>query len=212
MNILTNKPIIIIGNGGHAHVLTELLLLNNQHILGYTAPLKTSNKFNLTYLGDDTSINDYNPEEVHLVLGIGSTDLENKRKYIYLEFKRKGYHFPNCIHPRAIISPTAELQNGIQIMSGSIIQTFVKVGENTIINTGAQIDHDCNIGNHCHIAPGAILSGNISIGDSVHVGTGAKIIQSLKVGNECLIGAGAVVINNIPNHSKVKGIPAKEVK
>lgn len=33
-----NKPLIIIGNGGHAAVLVEILIAQQRIIIGYTAP------------------------------------------------------------------------------------------------------------------------------------------------------------------------------
>ena len=40
-----NKLIIMIGNGGHASVLTEMLLSQKETIIGYTAPTTEENDF-----------------------------------------------------------------------------------------------------------------------------------------------------------------------
>lgn len=204
-----NKPIIIIGNGGHASVLTEILLLQQRIILGYTAPREEVNSYRVEYLGTDKIIREYSPEEVELVLGLGSVRDSTIRYSIFEKMKRQSFTFAYCIHPKAIISNTAILAEGTQIMAGAIIQPHVQIGENTIINTGAIIEHNCLIGAHVHIAPGTTLSGDVHIGDYTHVGTGAKIIQGISIGARSLIGAGAVVINHIDANQKVTGIPAK---
>ncbi|NOT86206.1 MAG: hypothetical protein HOP02_15830 [Methylococcaceae bacterium] len=59
---------------------------------------------------------------------------------------------------------------------------------NSIINTGAIVEHDWRIGAHVHIARGVVLSGGVEVGDHVHIGTGAIVIQGIK------IGAGSVVV------------------
>lgn len=207
-----NKPIIIIGNGGHALVLAEILLLNHREILGYTAPSKKSNSFGLHYLGTDDVILTYDAKQVELVLGVGSIQPNNVRMGIFQQFKELGYCFANCIHPTAILSSTATIQEGVQIMAGVIVQPFVKIHPNVIVNTGVQIDHECEIFEHVHLAPGTILSGNVKIYPNVHIGTGAKIIQSISIGENSMVAAGAVVVKNVPMNRKVMGIPAKEVK
>ncbi len=207
-----NKPIIIIGNGGHALVLAEILLLNHREILGYTAPYKGSNSFGLHYLGTDEVISTYDSTQIELVLGVGSIQPNNIRMKIFQQFKERGYCFANCIHPKTILSSTAIIQEGAQIMAGVIIQPLVKIHQNVIVNTGVQIDHECEIFEHVHLAPGTVLSGNVQIGKNVHIGTGAKIIQSIVVGENSMVAAGAVVVKNIPINSKVMGIPAKEVE
>ncbi len=206
-----NKPIIILGNGGHASVLTEILLLQNREILGFTAPEKQMNYYGLKYLGTDEMIVTYNTEEVELILGLGTVHISTVRQSIFEEMKNQGYVFATCIHPKTVISATAILEVGVQIMAGSIIQPQVKIGENTIINTGVIIEHDCVIGSHVHIAPGVTLSGNVHIDDSSHIGVGSTIRQGVTVGKSTLIGAGAVVISNIGTNKKAFGVPAKEV-
>lgn len=208
---MRNKPVIIIGNGGHARVLVDILLLENRRIIGYTAPMKEENHYNLSYIGNDQAILEYAPENVELVNAIGSVKDTSLREKLFNEFKSQGYFFSSVFHPSAIISSTVSLGEGVQILAGSVIQPFAKIVDNTIVNTSASIDHDCNIGKHCHIAPGCVLSGNVTVGDGTHIGTGTTIIQNIRVGKNALIGAGSLVIEDVPNNKVVYGTPAKEV-
>ncbi|MEK4244737.1 acetyltransferase [Psychrobacillus sp. FSL K6-2684] len=206
-----NKPIIILGNGGHASVLAEILILQQRDILGYTAPSEEANSYGVNYLGTDKIIREYCPKEVELILGLGTVRVSTVRHSIFEKMKRQGYTFVTCIHPKAIISHTATLAEGTQIMAGAIIQPHVQIGENTIINTGVIIEHDCLIGAHVHIAPGTTLSGGVIIGNESHIGPGSSIIQGVEIGKKTLIGAGSVVISNIGTSKKAYGVPAKEV-
>ena len=206
-----NNPIIILGNGGHASVLTEILLLQGRKVLGFTAPEEQRNSYGLGYLGTDEMIRTFNPEKVDLVLGLGTVNISYVRQSIFEDLKNQGYTFATCIHPTAIISATARLAEGVQVMAGAIVQPHVRIGENTIINTGSIIEHDCVIGSHIHIAPGTTISGSVIIGNGSHIGTGSSIIQGIEIGGNSLIGAGAVVISNIGTNKKAIGVPAKEV-
>jgi len=207
-----NKPIIIIGNGGHASVLTEIILAQGEKILGFTAPTLEKNGFSLPYLGIDEIIQSYPATDIELVLGLWMIQLSPLREKIYNHFRVKGYQFKSIIHPSSIIAPSVKLGHGIQIMAGSIVQTNTTIADNTIINTGALIDHDCQIESHIHIAPGTKISGNVHIQEGTHIGTGATVIQGIHIGENCLIGAGAVVVKNIKSNVKVFGVPAKEVE
>lgn len=201
----------MIGNGGHASVLTEILLAQGREILGYTAPTAEKNGFGLTYLGTDEIIEDYHTNDISLVMGLGMLDPFSIREKMYLQLCQQGYQFETVCHPAAIISPSAYLGKGVQVMAGAIVQTGTVIADNTIVNTGAIIDHDGRIGAHVHIAPGTKISGGVQIGRSTHIGTGTAIIQGIQIGEGCLVGAGSVVVKNLKSHTKAFGVPAKEV-
>lgn len=205
------KKIIVIGGGGHAEVLIEVVKECNADIIGYIAKEKSSLSKKIKFLGDDKEITNYSPEKVLLVNAIGSVGSVKNRKKIFKNLKKHGYRFKTLIHRTAVVSPKAIIGEGVQVMAGSIIQTGCTIGDNVIINTGSIIDHDCFIGNHTHIAPGATLSGGISVLESTHVGTGATVIQNIHIGKNSVIGAGSVVIENVPDNVTVVGVPASRV-
>jgi len=205
-----SKKIIMIGNGGHASVLTEILIAQGEEIIGFTAPTVEENQFSLNYLGNDDEILNYSPANIELVLGLGMVKPSTIREKIFHSFSEKGYRFKTLIHPSAIIAPSVQIGDGVQIMAGVIIQTNTEIADNTIINTAAIVDHDCKIEQHVHLAPGTVLSGCVHIGKGTHVGTGAKAIQGIAIGANCLIGAGAVVVKDIADEVMAIGVPAKK--
>ena len=206
------EGIIIIGGGGHARVLIDILLGQGKNIIGYTEK-NSGHDIGLSAvgcIGNDEDIFNYCPDKVFLVNGVGSVNSESlkKREYIFKKFTERGYRFPQVISNHAIVSEFANLQDGVQVMANATVQSCVSIGENSIINTGAIIEHDCNIGNNVHIASGAILCGGVSIGNCSHIGAGATIIQSISVGENVLVAAGAVVIRDILSNSIAMGVPA----
>ncbi|MGE5373178.1 MAG: acetyltransferase [Solirubrobacterales bacterium] len=206
------RPLIIVGAGGHARVLLDALESSGEEVLFFTDPhpeLANGRCGRYVVHGSDDKIKKYIPDEVLLVNGVGSTRDTGPRKAVYESFKKLGYAFSSVIHPAAVISPQAVLEEGVQIMAGAVLQTGCRIGKNTIINTRAAIDHDCQIGEHVHIAPGAVLSGNVRIGNGTHLGIGVIILQGITVGANCLIGAGAVVTRDIPDGAVALGLPAR---
>jgi UDP-N-acetylglucosamine acyltransferase len=55
------------------------------------------------------------------------------------------------IHPTAIISPDAQLEEGVEIGPYVIIGSDVKIGKNTVIGPHAVIEDFTHIGENCHI-------------------------------------------------------------
>ena len=207
-----NKPVIIVGNGGHASVIAEILTEQNRKILGFTAPDEQKNELGLIYLGTDENIEAYDPQKIEIVNCIGSSDIPEKRRDVFHFFKSRGYSFASVLHPTAIISSSVHLGEGVHVMAGAIIQTRAIVNENTLINTAVSIDHHCYIAEHCHVAPGVTLSGNVRIGKVSHIGVGSTVIQNIQIGSHVVIGAGSLIIRNVRKFHKAYGVPAKEVE
>jgi sugar O-acyltransferase (sialic acid O-acetyltransferase NeuD family) len=206
-------PVIVIGGGGHAMVLVSTLLLCRASILGFVdLNPAASSMLGINCLGSDTAVSLHPPAEVLLVNGVGSTGSTAKRREVYERFTREGYRFAAVIHPSVIAALEVQIEDGVQIMAGAVLQPGSKVGSNAIVNTGAIIDHDCIVGAHTHIAPRAVLSGGVRVGAGAHVGTGACIIQGISIGAESIVGAGAVVIRDVPPGVTAVGVPAKPIE
>lgn len=206
-----NKTIII-GAGGHARVLLDALQERGLPVYGLTdidPLLRGQPVLNVPVIGDDSVISLYPLLTTLLVNGIGSIDSTAIRRAVFERFKRPGFSFLTVAHPSAVISSHATFGEGVQVMAGAVVQPGVRLGDNTIVNTRASVDHDCVIGAHCHIAPGATLSGAVQVGDGTHIGTGAVIKQGVKIGAGCLVAAGAVVIHNLEDGERVCGVPSR---
>src|SRR3990167_9319315 len=206
-----NKLIYILGAGGHAKVLLECLQKNPEIKIGgfleVDEKLIGQSIFGVPIYEQNKKLAEVYSESIVLANGIGSIDLSTLRRKQFETFKKQGYDFYSFCHPTCYYSHDVLLEEGVQLLARSTVLTGTRIGYNTIINTSASIDHDCDIGNHVHIAPGVVLSGGVTVGDNCHIGTGAKIIQGIKIGENVVIAAGAVVISDVPAHSRVAGVP-----
>ncbi len=206
-----DKPLLILGAGGHAKVLIDALGQYGHKVLGITDPdpgLWGKTLMDVPILGNDDKILDYSPKEVLLVNALGSVGSIKARASLYETWKAKGYSFATVIHPKAILAPDVELAEGVQVLAGAIINAGTVIGHNTIVNTASVIEHDGMIGKHVHIA-GARIAGQVHIADYCHIGIGSTIIQNLTIGENCLIAAGAVVVTSCKAASLMMGVPAR---
>lgn len=202
---------VLIGAGGHAKVIIDILKLNNQDIKGVIDDNQEKSTF-LDYpiLGkvkDIPSLIKEDPE-ILFIISIGSNFI---RKEIANKLEGIGASFGTAIHPSAIISSSVEIGNGTVVMPNSIINAGAKIGEHCIINSSSVVEHECELKDFVHISPGAMLAGNVKVGEGTHIGIGASVIQNINIGSNTIVGAGAVIIRDTSDNVKLVGVPAKEV-
>ena len=203
-----NAPVVVVGGGGHAKVVLDTLLLQGIDIVGISDPALNplhEEMLGIPSIGGDEAILQLSSDRVWLVNGIGSIASTENRRRIFESFSERGYRFASVIHPSAVISRDAHLEEGVHVMAGATIQPGARIGRNVIVNTRASVDHDCDIGDHVHIAPGATLSGGVTVGEGTHIGTGAATIQSVRIGRGCIVGAGAVVLRDVADGMTIVG-------
>ena len=198
----TNK-IILQGGGGHAKVVLDVLLSE-----GIVVPALVDAKFTGDMFGVPR-MKEYDPafeRDAFVIVAIGDNAI---RKQVVGSTK---HPFANAIHRSALISSSASMGLGNMILHGAIVQAQSRIGNHVIINTGAQIDHDCIVEDYAHIAPRVVLCGNVSVGEGTLIGAGATVIPGKKIGKWATIGAGSVVIEDIPDFAVAVGQPARVIK
>lgn len=191
-----NKPVIVLGAGGHASVLVDMLRSQGVVPLALVAPDAGTQRTALADIPlwhDEAQILTLHPDEVELINGIGSLPGNSLRGELFARYRALGYRFASVVSTQAMVSDYAVLEEGAQVMAGAIIQAGARIGANSIINTGAIVDHDCHLGGDNHVAPGAVLSGGVVTGERVHIGTGAAVIQGILIGADAVVGAGATL-------------------
>lgn len=204
--------IVLIGGGGHARVLMELVSLTGSfEVEAVLDPNLAPGTlvFGAKVAGGDELLPGLFSRGVrNACVAVGSVRDNSRRASIYAMLKGAGFNLPRLIHPKAFISGSAIINEGAQVMAAAAVQAGCEIGANAIVNTGAIVEHGCRIGRHAHVAPGSVVSGGCEIGDSAFVGAGATVIQEVRIGERAVIAAGAVVVNDVPPGILVKGVPA----
>ncbi len=188
------------GASGHAKVIMDILTANNEYIdalVDDNAELKELQGTPVIHSAEGCS---------PFIISIGSNKV---RKMIAEKLQTD---FISAIHPSAIVSSSAKIEEGCVVMQGAIIQSDARVGKHCIINTAATIDHECIIGDYVHISPNTSLCGNVQVGEGTWIGAGSTVIPGVKIGKWCVIGAGSVVLKDVEDCSVVVGAPAKFIK
>lgn len=204
-----SKDVIIIGAGGHAKVIADIIYKSGDNLIGFLDD-NLANKGKEIYLGKKVlgttkDIENYNKN--YFVIGIGNNSI---RKKINNENNLKLY---TAIHPSAIIAQDVKIGTGSVIMAGVVINPGTVIGKNCIINTCSSLDHDNLLEDYVHISPGAHLAGTVSVKEKTWIGAGSTIINNITINQNNIIGAGSVVIKNIEEENGTYvGVPVRKIK
>ena len=147
--------LLIIGAGGHGRVVKEVD--------------EATGKYNkIEFLDDNSSVaigkcNEYmsfRNDYTYVFVAFGSNELRHNWIEILGE---TGFKIPTLIHPRAYVSPTAEIELGVVVMPKAVINAKASIKQGSIIGMGSTIDHDVTIEEYCYINTGAIVKANCRV-------------------------------------------------
>ncbi|MET4560634.1 acetyltransferase [Lysinibacillus parviboronicapiens] len=203
--------IVLIGDSGHAKVIKDIILANGDHIVGILddkyIDVFTENKIikgPIMYLNELLK-----DKKVKVIIAIGNNKV---RKEVVSRLNISKDRYITCLHPSALVSPSAVIENGTVVMPGAIINADVCVGMHSIINTNAVIEHDCLVEKFVHISPASVITGGVKIAEGVHLGASSSVIPLVKIECWTTVGAGAVVVKDLPANCTAVGTPAIPIK
>lgn len=209
-----DRPIVVVGGGGHAKVAIGVLKKSGYCVIGYTDHRDHGNILTVPRLGEDDILTDLIRREgrCSAVVGVGKVDTSDRRARLQADLTALGYECPAIISVTAIVNEDVSLGAGTMVLDGVVINSGTRIGMTCIINTHSTVEHDCTIGHDVHIAPGATISGGVRIGDHCMIGAGATIVQGVDVCDGCMVGAGATVVSDLSVAGTYVGTPAKRLE
>ncbi len=207
------KELAIVGASGHGKVVADIA-----EQLGFTIKFYDDaypNKTTIGHwsiLGPTSDLIAFNHKNVELinnaVVAIGNNDIRFQK---IKQLQENGFNLITLIHPSAVVSQYASIENGSVVFPRAVINAFARIGLGAIINTGSIVEHDCIVGDYAHISPNASLSGGVEVGSKCWIGVGSQVKQLVKIGDNTIIGAGSTVLSDIPSDVTAVGSPAKVI-
>ncbi|MDR7308887.1 NeuD/PglB/VioB family sugar acetyltransferase [Rhodoferax saidenbachensis] len=206
---------VLWGSAGHAKVLADVIGLHQGQVVALfdnNPHAQSCLKDVPLYLGlaglDAWLKAQISIEGLYAGVAIGGARGRD-RLMIAQSLQDAGLLLPLLAHPRASISPTAQIGQGSQVLANAVVAADVVMGKACIVNNNANVDHECVLGDGVHIAPGAVLCGCVTVEENTMVGARAVVLPRLRIGRNVVVGAGAVVTRDVPDDSVVVGNPAR---
>ena len=200
-----SDKVILVGAGGHAKVIADIVLKSGDQLLGFLDDDPTKN-FVLGYpvLGRVEEWEKFS-KEAKFLLAIGNNHV---REALAEKLKVDWYI---AIHPSAQIGMDVVIGEGSAVMANAVINPGARIGKHCIVNTAAVIEHDNRIEDYVHVSVGAKLGGTVKIGKASWIGIGATVRNNVMICSVCLIGAGSVVVKDLFEPGVYVGSPARRV-
>ena len=213
--------IVIIGGGGHAKVIIDMIEQANVcRIVGIVDQHLPANAAVSGYpmLGADRDLNrliaELNIEAAVVAIGdnwIRAAVAQSLMDRFGPE-NTPSLQFPNVIHPRAQIARDVQIGRGNVFMAGAIVNSATSIGDFCIFNTNCSADHDNIVRDFASFGPKACTGGCVEIGEFSSICLGANVINRIKIGRHTVVGAGATVVRDLGDHVLALGTPARVVR
>jgi sugar O-acyltransferase (sialic acid O-acetyltransferase NeuD family) len=211
------KPVVIIGAGGFAREVLDVIDAANQgepqyEVLGYVVDPQ--------YGSPGTMVNEKpilggldwlskRARDIFAICGVGPS---HHRYQLARRAEGLGCRFFSVVHPRAVLTRWIQLGRGVVITAGCVLTNQIRIGNHVQVNLACTIGHDAILEDFVTLAPGVHISGNATLRQGAFIGTGANLIEKLEIGAWSIVGAGSVVVQDVPANTTAVGVPAKVIK
>lgn len=208
----SKKPIVLIGAGGHAREVAEIIAHSQRErgtpglrgFLDQSSELHGRDLDGFPVLGDINWLREH-ADEVGVIVTIGNNVV---RKRVAEEARTLGASFANAISPLAHLSQRCQMGEGVMVFPGVVVSTNTVVGHHVILGTHSGVSHDSVVGDYGFLCPGARITGGVTLGEGVMLGTNSCIIPCKSVGSWSTVGAGGAVVRDLPGGVTAVGVPA----
>ena len=209
------RPLVIIGAGGHARELAQLISDINAKSLQYEL---------VGFLDDGVPIGKViagrpvmgSTRDAHsmatntlFALGVGAPATKLKLGSRLLD---AGMEPVTLIHPSATIGRNVQIGSGSIVSAGCILTCDVAIGSFVTINVACTVSHDSIIESYATLAPGVHVTGSVTVGEGCDLGAGLATVQGVEIGEWSIIGSGAVITKDLPANITAVGVPARIIK
>lgn len=196
-NMKTYKKVIIIGAGGHARVIADIIQKSGDIVVGFLDDFSKGDGV----LGGIDNCRAFKNNCFIIAIGNNSVRRAIAEKYNDIEYY-------TAIHPTAVIAEDVSIGKGSVVMANAVVNPGATIGNHCILNTASIVEHDNKIGSFVHVSPNATLCGTVTVGDNTHIGAATVVKNNISICDDVVIGCGSCVVKNVDKPGVYKGMPA----
>ena len=210
------ENIVLFGGGLHANVCIDIFeKMNRFNIVGIIDSQAEigSTLFGYNVIGRQEEISEL-IQKHKIDAGFIAIGDNYSRKFVkdVISSLVTDFDFVNAIHPSVLIGKNVKLGVGIVMMAGVIVNPDAVVEDFCILNTGAQLEHNCFLGEYSHLSAGSLTGGKVTIGKFSTITLGVTIIDRITIGENTVVGSGSLVLKDLPDNVLAYGNPARIIR
>lgn len=158
-----SNRIVIIGAGGHAKVVCDAILAQNEYVLNGFVDISIEvgtvviNGYQV--LAHQSNLESLKSQVDFFIVAIGNNKV---REQVY-NFAKEILQPAIVIHPTAVIGSEVKIGAGSVVLANAVVNASAIIGENVIVNSRVVVDHDCHIENNIHLSIGTMVGSNSKI-------------------------------------------------
>jgi sugar O-acyltransferase (sialic acid O-acetyltransferase NeuD family) len=192
----------IIGSGGHSHEVRACLGSSLKRVF-------VDDEYYFPGFSKVFPLSQFDPSKYDIMIAIGSSR-DRAAVESRLPANTKFFSFRHS----SVIQMAKDVSFGVgsYVGAGSILTTNVIVGSHALLVRGANVGHDCVIGDFFSAMPGVVISSRNYIGHRVFIGANASTREGVSICNDVIVGMGAAVVKDIDVPGVYVGVPAKRMR
>lgn len=176
-----SNRIVIIGSGGHAKVVCDAILAQNEYVMNGFVDISLDvgtvviNGYQV--IAHQNNLESLKSQVDFFIVAIGNNKI---REEVY-NFAKKILEPAIVIHPSAVIGSDVKIGAGSVVLANAVVNASASIGENVIVNARVVVDHDCIVENNIHLAIGTMVGSNSKIcsGYSSSIGQNINAFSNL---------------------------------
>jgi sugar O-acyltransferase (sialic acid O-acetyltransferase NeuD family) len=155
---MPKATLLILGAGGYGLAVAEAAQLSGQWqeiIFADDRWPKTQQVGEYKIVSNIANVQQLTSNNIQAIVAVGNNHLREKWQKLLGDL---GIIMTSIIHPQAIVSPTAQIGQGVTVMAGCVISTKTVINDGVILNIGTLLDHDVIIEAFAHLSVGVKVS------------------------------------------------------
>lgn len=190
---MSKTRLLVVGAGGHGRSVAEAAELSGQFdVVGFlddAAPVG-ERVHGRHVIGPLASMADHCRVVDQAIVAIGNNAV---REMLIQRLTEAGFALATVVHPRAFVSPSAVVGQGVAIMAGAIVGTEARLGVGSIVNCGAVVDHHATVEDFGHLGVNASMAGDTVLGRGAWMQVGAALGYGVKISSGVTLDPGEAV-------------------